>query len=145
METVEMATKIEAPAARVWQLCADFANIRLVRGFVERVEASGTGVGATRTYHLKSEIGGSYVVERLDRLDDRDRIMEYSIVDNGALPWTGYHGFIQVTPAGPDACMIVIRSKFIPVGIEPADLIKISRSNISGYFDALREAEGSPD
>lgn len=140
METVEMATRIEAPLEHVWKYCGNFGDTTLSRGYVERVEVSGSGVGATRTYHLHKDIGDGYVIERLERLDERDHVLEYAMVDNGPVPWTGYRGCIMVTPAGPQACMVMIRTSFIPVGVDGAEMAALSRSNISKYFDNLRAA-----
>jgi len=140
MEIVEMAARIEAPADVVWSFSGNFGDKTLSRGYVERVEVTGSGVGALRTYHLREEIGKGHVVERLERLDERDRILEYSMVDNGPVPWTGYRGHISVTPAGADACMILIRTQFVPVGIDGAEVAALSRANIGRYFDNLRAA-----
>ena len=140
METVVMATRIEAPLEYVWKFCGNFGDTTLSRGYVERVEVAGSGVGATRTYHLHKSIGDGYVIERLDRLDERDHVLEYSMVDNGPVPWTGYTGRITVTPAGPQACAVMIRTSFMPVGVDGAEMAALSRSNIAKYFDNLRVA-----
>lgn len=138
MEVVEMTARIAAPADIAWRFSGDFANAELTKGYVARVEVSGAGLGATRVYHLEPHVGEGYVIERLERLDERDRILEYSMIDNGGIPWTGYRGLIQITPSGPDACMILIRTSFIPVDVEGKALAALSASNISQYFESLR-------
>lgn len=140
MQTVEVAARIEAPADRAWAFVGDFGGDVLTQGYVERVEPRGHGVGAIRIYHLAAEIGGDRVIERLERLDDRDRVIEYSMVDNGPLLWAGYAGHIAVTPAGPDACIVHVRTRFLP--IEPAahDYAAMSRANIGKYIANLAEA-----
>lgn len=143
METVEMACRYAASADDVWRIVGDFGSDALIKGFVERVEVSGEGVGATRTYHLAKSIGEGYVVERLERLDNHDRVMEYSIVDYGPLPFTDYSGRISVKPAGQRACTVMLRTSFFPVDADAATCTALSRNNISIYFENLRQALGA--
>lgn len=138
MEIVEMAARFEANAETVWSLVGDFAGERLTGGYVERVEIAGRGSGALRTYHLAQALGGGAVVERLERLCERDRVLEYSMIDNGPVPWTGYRGRIAVTAAGPDACVVMLRTEFFPVGAPPETCIALSRENIGKYFENIR-------
>ena len=141
METVAAAQRIEAPADKVWALVGDFGGDVLTRGYVARVEVAGKGIGARRTYHLDPSIGSGAVVERLVELDDVERAIGYDMVDYGPLPWADYGGRITVTPAGPDACILVVRTRFLP--LDPArgeELRGLSRGNIGLYFDNVRAA-----
>lgn len=143
MLSVEIARRIAAPAEKAWAFTGDFSGTVLTRGYVERVEASGQGIGALRTYHLDPAIGGGSVVERLVELDNAERVICYDMVDYGPLPWGNYRGRIQVTPAGPDACIFVIQAYFLP--IDPAqaeELLSLSRGNIEMYIDNLKSALG---
>jgi hypothetical protein len=131
MQWVEVARRIEAPAEV------------LTRGYVDRVETEGAGIGARRTYHLDPAIGGGSVVERLLELNEHERVIAYDMVDYGPLPWADYGGRIKVTPAGPDACIFIIRTHFFPLDPERADeLAGLSRGNIGMYIANLEAAVG---
>ncbi|WP_422056556.1 SRPBCC family protein [Sphingomonas sp.] len=137
---VEVAHRIEAPAERAWEFVGDFAGDVLTRGYVARVETVGRGIGGRRTYHLDPAIGGGSVVERLIELDEIERVIGYDMVDYGPLPWADYGGRITVTPAGPDACMVVLRTHFLPLDPDQGEeLRRLSSGNIDMYFDNLRE------
>ncbi len=143
MQWVEVARRIEAPAEAVWAYVGDFAGNVLTRGYVDRVETEGAGVGARRTYHLDPAIGGGSVVERLLELNEHERVIAYDMVDYGPLPWADYGGRIKVTPAGPDACIFIIRTHFFPLDPERADeLAGLSRGNIGMYIANLEAAVG---
>lgn len=143
MLSVEIARRIAAPADRAWEFTGDFSGNVLTRGYVARVEATGRGIGALRTYHLDPAIGGGSVVERLIELDNVERVIGYDMVDYGPLPWAGYRGRIQVVPAGPDACMFHIRTQFVPVDPDQAEELRgLSRGNIEKYIANLQAALG---
>jgi hypothetical protein len=138
---VEVARRIEASADQAWRWVGDFAGDVLTRGYVARVETVGRGMGARRTYHLDPAIGGGSVVERLIELDEIERIIAYDMVDYGPLPWADYGGRIKVTPAGPEACIVILRTHFLPLDPDQGEeLRRLSRGNIDMYFDNLREA-----
>lgn len=143
MQWVEVARRIEAPAEAVWAYVGDFAGNVLTRGYVDRVETEGAGIGARRTYHLDPAIGGGSVVERLLELNEHERVIAYDMVDYGPLPWADYGGRIKVTPAGPDACIFIIRTHFFPLDPDRADeLAGLSRGNIGMYIANLEAAVG---
>ncbi|MFL9839757.1 SRPBCC family protein [Sphingomonas sp. ST-64] len=138
---VEVAHRIEASAERVWELVGDFAGDVLTRGYVAKVETRGRGVGALRTYHLDPAIGAGSVVERLIELDEVERVIAYDMVDYGPLPWADYGGRIKVAPAGPQACVVTLRTHFFPLNSEQGEeLSRLSRGNIETYFSNLRAA-----
>ena len=143
METVELGRRIAAPARAAWRFVGDFGGNVLTRGYVDRVEVRGVGVGAERTYHLASHLGGGSVSERLEDLDDAQMRIRYSMPDNGPLPWTLYEGEIRVIAAGPQACMVSIRTCFLPVGEDGAVLRNLSQGNIGMYLDNLARALAS--
>jgi Polyketide cyclase / dehydrase and lipid transport len=140
METVELGRRIAAPARAAWRFVGDFGGSILTRGYIDRVEVRGVGIGAERVYHLAAHLGGGSVCERLEELDDVRMRIRYSMPDNGPIPWTLYEGEIRVIAAGPQACMVSICTRFLPVGEDGAVLCNLSRGNIGMYFDNLAQA-----
>lgn len=140
MEMVELGQRFDAPAREAWHIVGNFGGDVLTRGYVDRVELRGTGIGAERIYHLARHIGSGSVTERLDELDNGLMRMRYSMTDNGPVPWTEYHGEIRVIAAGAAACMVSVRTWFLPVGEEGATLKAMSKSNIEAYFGNLTRA-----
>jgi hypothetical protein len=144
MNSVEVARRIAAPAEGVWAFVGDFHGDVLTKGYVARVQSSGSGLGALRTYHLDPAIGGGAVVERLVELDQHERVIGYDMVDYGPLPWADYSGRIKVTPAGPDACIFIIRTQFFPLNPSTAEeMCSLSRGNIKMYISNLQAAVGA--
>jgi hypothetical protein len=137
MQEHERAVRLEASADAAWALIRDIGNEKLVRGYVKRVEAHGAGAGAERTYHLEEALGGS-IRERILRVDDAARELEYVIIDYGPVPMADYRGFISVAPAGPHACHVLIRARFVPVGVEPEECAALWRGNVDHFFANLR-------
>ena len=143
MLTVEIARRINAPADKAWQFIGDFSGDVLSRGYATRVEATGHGIGALRTYYLDPKIGGGSVVERLVEQDNIERVLGYDMVDYGLIPWAGYRGRIQVTPAGSNACIFRIHTEFLPIDPDKGEeLCQLSRGNIEMYIAHLEAALG---
>lgn len=140
MEHVEVARFIDAPADDVWAIVGDFGTDVLARGYVERVEVLGEGIGAVRVYHLPARLGGAPVKERLEDHNPVDRSYAYRMTDNGNLPWTGYFGRITVTPAGPARSAILFEIRMTPIGVRGEEMVALSLANINQYVDNLRAA-----
>lgn len=130
MIRVERAIRIPVPAEVAWRVLGDFTLGRLAAGICQRVTVEGAGVGMVRTMHLVEALGGGYVRERLEELDLADRYMRYRLVDCGPVPFADYEGSIRVTPAGRDACIAVMTSRFVPVEIDEETARQMSIANI---------------
>jgi Polyketide cyclase / dehydrase and lipid transport len=137
---VERAIRIEAPAATVWRVLGDFSLRELTGGICSRVTTEGRGPGAVRTMHLEAHLGGGCVKERLESLDEEERHMTYRLIDSGPVPFADYLGSIRVTPAGPDACVAVMTSAFVPVEIDAEVARQLSVSNIERALENARAA-----
>jgi hypothetical protein len=140
MIRVERAIRIAVPAETAWQVLGDFAIPELIAGICKRVDVEGEGIGAVRTMHIEDHLGGGCVKERLVSLDLADRHMVYRMVDSGPVPFGDYVGSLRVTPAGPDACVVVMTSSFVPVEIDEATARQISISNIETALENARRA-----
>jgi hypothetical protein len=140
MITVERAIRIPVTADIAWQVLGDFSLGRLSAGICSRVTVEGEGVGMVRTMHLVDSWGGGYVRERLEELNPEDRYMRYRLIDSGPVPFADYLGSIRVNPAGPDACVAVMTSRFVPVEISDETARKMSEGNIEKALSNARAA-----
>ena len=89
---------------------------------------------------LEDRWGGGYVQERLEAIDATDRTMTYRMVDSGPVPFADYVGTIRVTLAGPDNCVAVMTSCFVPVEIDEATAERMSIDNIERALANARAA-----
>jgi len=140
MVTVQRAIRIPAPANAAWQVLGDFHAPELGAGIVKEITVKGEGIGAVRTMVLEDRWGGGYVQERLEAIDATDRTMTYRMVDSGPVPFADYVGTIRVTPAGPDNCVAVMTSCFVPVEIDEATAERMSIDNIERALANARDA-----
>lgn len=97
MIEVSVAQRFASPAAAVWALVRDFNALPEWIPGIRDSALSGTGIGCTRRLDI-SAMGGRWVVERMERLDDAARILVYTIVD-GSLPLKNYTSTMTVEDA----------------------------------------------
>jgi hypothetical protein len=144
----EQATRINAPAERVWALLATHdGQRRASRGFVAEMTFEGEGLGMVRTMRTEGHLGETIVVERCDHFDEAEMELMYRITDTGGVvPFGDYQGSAKVIRAGAGACLLVLRSTFIPVDMGEADAKAISEANYRLFIDNIRAvAEGEDD
>lgn len=134
-EVVEVGT-FAVPAAKLWDLVADFGGIADVMEGIDECTSEGEGVGMTR----RIPMGKGAVVESLDVLDPDTRTLTYSITE-GDLPFEDYSATMVVTEDATDACTLTWTGTFEPRGV-PADKAErfasgIYRGGIAGYQRVL--------
>ena len=136
MLSVKVSERVETAADRVWELFRDFGGIQRFTSGFEKVEVSGTGIGAVRTITLP---GGAALQERLEAFDDRGRKLQYAIV-GGPIPVANYLATIEVRDEGK-ACRIDWSSHFEPKGISDdqarAMIEGVYKGGIAGVKKAL--------
>jgi hypothetical protein len=93
---VVTSADIDAPLHSVWSLISDFAGLKRWHPLVERCETKGSGEGAVRTVHFADW----WLVERLDRLDETDHVVAYSVIDSNRPPMIGVKGTMSLTSEG---------------------------------------------
>ena len=143
----ERASRIEASADRVWKLFATHDGQRIASsGFVKAMEFEGQGLGMIRIMRTTGHWGDATVVERCDLYDEREMEMMYRITDTGGIvPFADYEGRAKVIRAGADACVLMLRSTFIPVDMDEEDAKKLSEANFTLFFDNVRAAVARGD
>jgi carbon monoxide dehydrogenase subunit G len=136
MVSVKVSERVEAPADQVWALFRDFGGVQKFSAGIEKVEVTGSGIGAVRTLSLP---GGLSLQERLEAFDDRGRRLQYAIVA-GPIPVTGYLATIEVKDEGK-ACRVDWSSHFEPKGISDdqgrAMIEGVYKGGIAGVRKAL--------
>jgi len=147
MVRVERAIRIEAPAEVGWEVLGDFSLKEIAQGICSRVEVDGSGIGAVRTMYISTTWGNGYtggaevyVRERLETYDEDERCMSYRLVDAGPLPFGDYIGTARIVAAGPDQCIAVMTSAFVPVELDDAAAATLSRQSIDLALANLRAA-----
>ena len=138
----ELATKFDAPADQIWSLFAsEEGQLLLGRGFVKRMEFAGEGLGLVRTMYTDGHWGETYVVERCDQFDPDNMEVTYAMIDTGGIvPFADYRGSAKVIPAGPGACVLMLRSTFVPVDMSEDEARALSETNFRLLFDNVRKA-----
>lgn len=143
----ERATRIEASAARVWRLFATEEGQRRAEvGFVSSIEFEGEGLGMVRTMRTEEHLGDGYVKERLDHYDEANMEMMFRIIDTGdVVPFADYCGYAKIIPAGASACVLLMRSTFVPVDM-PEDAARVvSEENYRLFIANVRAAVAAGD
>lgn len=92
MYEIEVSGTIEAPSEEVWKLAGNFCELDKIVEAITECIADGSDVGAVRTLHLQD---GGKVEERLESLDNDQKILTYSIVES-PMPIEDYTGTIRV-------------------------------------------------
>ena len=136
MVSVKVSERVEASAEKVWELFRDFGGIQRFTSGFEKVEVTGSGIGAVRTITLP---GGALLQERLEAFDERSRRLQYAIVA-GPIPISNYLATIEVKDEGK-ACRIDWSANFEPKGISDdqarAMIEGVYKSGIAGVKKAL--------
>ena len=138
----EQATKIQAPAEAVWALLASHdGQRRASRGFVAAIDFEGQGLGMVRKMRTEGHLGDTIVVERCDHFDETEMELMYRIIDTGgAVPFADYQGRAKVIRAGSGACVLMLRSTFIPVDMAEEEAKAISQANFRLFLGNIRAA-----
>lgn len=113
MAEVTLSAELEAPAAAVWELLADFGNIQRWWPddgpiLIERVDIEGSGIGMIRHIYNKGVKG--CISERLDLLDPATRTWLLSIVGTRPRGMTAYVAEGHLVELGPGRCRIDYRA-----------------------------------
>ena len=137
MVSVKVSERVDASADQVWDLFRDFGGIQRFTSGFEKVEVSGSGIGAVRTITLP---GGAALQERLEAFDDRGRKLQYAIV-GGPIPVANYLATIEVKDEGK-ACRIDWSSHFEPKGISDEQARAMIEGVYKGGIAGVKKALG---
>ena len=142
MITVEKATRIAAPADRVWWLFStQDGQRRAEKGLVSSIEFAGEGLGMVRVMRIGEDLDAGYLTERLDHYDEANMEAMFRIVDTGDLvPLADFCAHAKIIPAGPAACILRIRWTFVPVDMSEAQARDIVDANYQLFIANVHAA-----
>ena len=139
MTKVTMTTELQVPADAVWKVIGGFNALPDWHPAVEKSEQEGVGVGATRKLRL---VGGGTIIERLESIDDKEKVYSYSIVDS-PLPVANYTATVRVREDGGGKATVVEWSgEFNPAGVPEVDATKAIQGIYQAGLDNLRKMMG---
>lgn len=139
MAKVKMSTELNVPADEVWKLIGGFNALPDWHPAVSESHTEGEGEGSIRRLSLA---GGGTIVERLERVDESERLYSYSIVDS-PLPVSDYNSTIRVRDKGDGtATVIEWSSEFRPSGASESDASKVIQGIYDAGFENLKKIFG---
>ncbi len=139
MAKVEMATELPVPAQRVWDLIGGFHTLADWHPAVEKSESEKEGTTTLRRLYLA---GGGTLLERLEAVDDNERVLRYSIVES-PLPVGDYLATLRVRDRDDGAsCTVEWSSEFEPVGAPESDAVKVVQGICQAGYESLERIFG---
>ncbi|MDG4669115.1 SRPBCC family protein [Mycobacterium sp. 236(2023)] len=115
MPRIAIVKEVDAPAAAVWALLADFADVSWIP-VAKRVEIAGEGIGMSRSIYGGGDIPA---VETLTLLDHHQMRLGYSIADV-PLPVSRFEALVSVAPVESSAA-ITFDVDYDPLGPNEVD------------------------
>jgi hypothetical protein len=89
-----------------------------------------------------SILGGGEIVERLETIDEKDKLYRYSIV-SGPLPVANYTATLRVRDAGKGNSLVEWSSEFEPAtGAPEPDAVRAVQNIYQTGFDSLKKMFG---
>lgn len=138
MAKVKMATKLAASADMLWKAIGGFDALPAWHPAVEKSDSDGQIKGSVRTLKL---VGGGTVIERLEHINDVERVYRYSIIDS-PLPVANYAAEIRVIDNGDGTSTVEWSSDFEPAKGAEDDAVKVIQGIYQAGFDNLKKMFG---
>lgn len=112
MSKLSMTTKLAAPADILWRMLGTLQSVGDWRNLSEPIGEKGPRKGATRKIEL---MGGGSVVERLEHINESERLYLYSITES-PFPITNCVIEVRVKDNGDGTSTMEWSSNFVPAG-----------------------------
>jgi hypothetical protein len=138
MAKITMSTKVNVPAGKLWGMVGVFNGMPAWHPGVEKSEVEGSGKGSLRKLRIT---GGGEVVERLESLDETEKVYAYSIVD-GPLPVADYISQLRVKDNRDGTSTLEWSCDFLPAGVPETEAVKIIEGIYQAGLDNLRKMFG---
>jgi carbon monoxide dehydrogenase subunit G len=133
MPEIRIEEEIRATADAVWPVVSDFGGITRFMAGLEKVDVSGSGIGAVRTVTVA---GGNQLQERLESFDAKARSFSYSVLP-GTLPVQNYLATVKLADAGSGKTRITWTARFDAPGLSEAQVGPLSKGMEQAYGAAI--------
>ncbi len=138
MANVSVTQELPVPAQMVWSTIGGFNALPDWHPAVEKSEIEKGDGGTIRTLSLA---GGGTIVEKLEKVDENERIYSYSIMES-PLPVANYTASIRVK-ATAGGCEVEWSSDFEPSGAPESDAVATIRGIYEAGFENLKKMYGA--
>jgi len=136
MSKVSLQSTFNVSPDQIWRLIGQFNALPDWHPAVQSSNLEGDG----RVRRLKL-MGGGEIVERLETIDEKDRLYRYSIV-SGPLPVANYTATLRVRDDGKGNSVVEWSSEFEPSGAAEVDAMKTVQGIYQAGFDSLKKMFG---
>ena len=136
MAKVDMKTGLNVAPDEVWKLIGGFNALPDWHPAIEKSELEEEG-----SMRRLSLAGGGTIVEKLVKLDDKERIYSYSIIDS-PLPVTNYEATIRVKDDGEGNTTVEWSSEFEAEGAAENEAMDVIAGIYQAGFDNLKKMFG---
>jgi len=136
MAKVDMKTGLNVAPDEVWKLIGGFNALPDWHPAIEKSELEEEG-----SMRRLSLAGGGTIVEKLVKLDDKERVYSYSIIDS-PLPVTNYEATICVKDDGEGNTTVEWSSEFEAEGAAENEAMDVIAGIYQAGFDNLKKMFG---
>ena len=136
MAQINMKADLDVAADEVWNLIGGFNALPDWHPAVENSELQEEG-----SVRKLSLAGGGTIIEKLERVDDLERVYSYSI-EESPFPVTNYKSTIKVIDEGNGKATVEWSSEFNPEGASEQDAIDVIQGIYQAGFDNLKKMFG---
>ncbi|MCG8324092.1 MAG: SRPBCC family protein [Thiotrichales bacterium] len=136
MPKVNMSTELPVSADQVWEYIGSFNGLPDWHPAVERSELKNRG--EVRELSL---VGGGKIIEKLEKLDNGERLYTYTITDS-PLPVADYTATIHVRETKGGNAIVEWSSHFEASGAAENDAVKAIQDIYQAGFDNLKKIYG---
>ena len=136
MAKVDMKTNLDVTADEVWKLIGGFNTLPDWHPAIEKSELEEEG-----SMRRLSLVGGGTIMEKLEKLDENERVYSYSIIDS-PLPVSNYNATIRVKDEGEGKTTVEWSSEFEAKGAAENEAMDVIAGIYQSGFDNLKKMFG---
>lgn len=136
MAKVNMQAEFPVSPDELWKLIGKFNALPDWHPAIQSSALEDNG----RIRRLKL-FGGGEIVERLEQIEEGDRLYRYSIV-SGPLPVANYTATLRVRDDGKGRSLVEWSSEFDPKGTVETDAVNTVKDVYTAGFESLRKMFG---
>ncbi len=133
MAKVDMKTSLNVTADEVWKLIGGFNALPDWHPAIEKSELEEEG-----SMRRLSLAGGGTIMEKLEKLDDNERVYSYSIIDS-PLPVSNYKATLRVKEDDEGKTTVEWSSEFEAKGAAENEAMDVIAGIYQAGFDNLKK------